>query len=197
MPPPPKFFATLGEWRGWLEKNHARKSELWVGFFRRASARPSLTWGESVDGALCFGWIDGVRSRLDEVRYMIRFTPRQPRSLWSEKNIRRAQQLSQEGCMHPAGLAAFQQRGQTSSPAYSAEQRKTAQLPPAYQKQFRLHPAAWEFFRAQAPGYQRMSSLWVISAQKQETQARRLDQLIACSARRQPIPALARPSPRK
>jgi uncharacterized protein YdeI (YjbR/CyaY-like superfamily) len=196
MPPKPRFFATPSDWRAWLEKHHASETELWVGFYKRDSGRPSITWPESVDGALCFGWIDGVRKSVNATSYMIRFTPRKPGSVWSEINIKRATELLREGLMHPAALAAFAKRGKSDSPAYSPEQRKTAKLPPHYEKQFRGQASAWEFFQSLAPGYQRLSSLWVISAKKEETKLKRLQMLIDYSLRRQLHPVLARPSKR-
>ena len=189
----PQFFATLAEWRAWLEVHHADTEQLWVGFYKRDSGRPSITWPESVDGALCFGWIDGVRHSIDAIRYKIRFTPRKPRSTWSAINIKRAKELSKLGVMHAAGLAAFEKRDGDKSAIYSYEQRKTARLPPAFEKQFRTHADAWAFFQSQAPWYQRTSALWVISAKKEDTRLRRLATLIDCSARRVNIPALSRP----
>jgi uncharacterized protein YdeI (YjbR/CyaY-like superfamily) len=194
MPPKPRFFASSADWRAWLEKHHASETELWVGFYKRDSGRPSITWPESVDGALCFGWIDGVRKSVDAASYMIRFTPRKPSSVWSAINIKRANELSKDGLMHSAGLEVFAKRAESDSPAYSPEQRKSAKLPPTYEKQFREHASAWEFFQSLAPGYQRLSSLWVISAKKEETKLKRLEMLIDYSSRRQLHPALARPS---
>jgi uncharacterized protein YdeI (YjbR/CyaY-like superfamily) len=194
MPPKPQFFATPSDWRTWLEKHYASKTELWVGFYKHDSGRPSITWPESVDGALCFGWIDGIRKSVDAASYMIRFTPRKPGSVWSEINVKRANELSKDGLMHAAGLAAFAKRKKSDSPAYSPEQRKIAKLPPAYEKKFCEQREAWEFFQSLAPGYQRLSSLWVISAKKEETKLKRLEMLIDYSARRQIHPALARPS---
>jgi len=194
MPPKPEFFAALADWRAWLEQHHARKEELWVGFYKRDSGTPSITWAESVDGALCFGWIDGVRHSIDEISYKIRFTPRKPRSTWSAVNIKRAKELSRLGLMHPLGLAAFQKRASDRSAIYSYEQRKTATLPAEFEKQFRGQPGAWKFFQAQAPWYRRVCSYWVISAKKEETKAKRLALLMECCARGKTIPQLARPS---
>src|SRR5262252_5983161 len=149
MPSKPKFFPTAADWRTWLEENHASREELWVGFYKRDSGRPSITWPESVDGALCFGWIDGVRKSIDATSYKIRFTPRKPRSIWSAINIKRAKELSKQGLMHSAGLAAFEKRDGDRSAIYAYEQRKTAKLPLDFQRQFRKQPEAWKFFRAQ------------------------------------------------
>lgn len=195
MPTPkPKFFATPADWRTWLEANHADAEELWVGFFKRESGRPSITWPESVDGALCFGWIDGVRKSIDTIRYTIRFTRRKPRSIWSAVNIRRAGELRKAGLMHPAGLAAFGKRDGDRSAIYAYEQRKTAKLPTDFEKQFRTKSEAWKFFRSQPPWYQRTSTYWVVSAKKEETRLKRLAILIDCSARGRNIPSLTRPS---
>ena len=189
-----KFFASPAEWRGWLEKHHVDTQELWVGFYKRASGRPSITWPEGVDGALCFGWIDGVRKSIDATSYKVRFTPRKPRSIWSAINIRRANELSQSGLMHSAGLAAFEKRDGDRSAIYAYEQRKAAKLPPAFEKKFRGNAEAWKFFQSQPPWYQRTSTYWVISAKKEETRLKRLATLIDCSARKRNIPSLNRPS---
>ncbi len=193
MPSKPQFFPSPSAWRAWLEEHHAETEELWVGLYKRESGRPSITWPEAVDGALRFGWIDGIRKSIDDISYKIRFTPRKPRSVWSAINVKRAAELSTLGLMHPAGQAAFQKRDGSRSEIYSYEQRKNAQLPAAYQRKFRIHPDAWKFFRAQAPGYQRVCSWWVISAKKEETRLKRLATLIEHSSHQRKIPALARP----
>jgi len=193
MLPKPQFFPSPSAWRAWLEQHHAETEELWVGLYKRESGRPSITWPEAVDGALCFGWIDGIRKSIDEVSYKIRFTPRKPRSVWSAVNLRRATELSTLGLMHPAGLAAFEKRDADRSEIYSYEQRKTAKLPAAYEKEFRSHVEAWKFFQSQPPGYQRICSWWVISAKKEETRRKRLAALIEHSEHQRKIPALARP----
>jgi len=194
MPPKPKFFATPAAWRAWLEAHYADTEELWVGLYKRDSGRPSITWPESVDGALCFGWIDGIRKSVDAASYMIRFTPRKPRSTWSAINIKRVGELSKSGLMHPAGTAAFKKRDGDRSAIYAYEQRKAAKLFPEFEKQFRKLNDAWKFFQSQAPWYQRTSSYWVISAKKEDTQRKRLAVLIDCCARGQKIPSL---NPRK
>jgi uncharacterized protein YdeI (YjbR/CyaY-like superfamily) len=192
--PAPRFFASPAEWRAWLEKYHAVAEELWVGLYKRQSGLPSITWPESVDGALCFGWIDGVRKSIDQVSYKIRFTPRKPRSIWSAINIKRAKELSKLGLMQAAGLAAFGKRDGDRSAIYAYEQRKSAKMPSNFEKQFRANAGAWAFFKAQAPWYQRTSTYWVISAKKEETRLKRLAILIDCSARLRPIPSLNRPT---
>ena len=186
----PLFFASLTEWRAWLEEHHAEVEELWVGFYKRDSGRPSITWPESVDGALCFGWIDGVRKSTDETSYKIRFTPRKPRSIWSAINIRRANELSKLGQMHPAGLAAFEKRDGDRSAIYAYEQRKSAKLPPEFEKKFRRQKDAWKFFQSRPPWYRRTSTYWVISAKREETREKRLAILIDCSSRNRNIPSL-------
>jgi uncharacterized protein YdeI (YjbR/CyaY-like superfamily) len=170
-----------------------RRKELWVGLYKRDSGRPSITWPESVDGALCFGWIDGVRKSVDTISYKIRFTPRKPRSIWSAINVKRATELSTLGWMHPTGLAAFEKRDEKRSGIYAYERRKAAKLPPAYEKQFRANKAAWTFFQAQAPWYRRTATYRVISAKKEETRLKRLASLIEDSAHERAIPALTRP----
>jgi uncharacterized protein YdeI (YjbR/CyaY-like superfamily) len=191
---PPKFFASPAEWRAWLEKHHADTQELWVGFYKRDSGRPSISWPEGVDGALCFGWIDGIRKSIDAISYKIRFTPRKPRSVWSAININRVAELSKSGLMHSAGLAAFEKRDDARSAIYAYEQRKTAKLPAPFEKKFREQAGAWKFFRSRPPWYQRTSTYWVISAKREETRLKRLATLIDCSAGKRNIPSLNRPS---
>jgi uncharacterized protein YdeI (YjbR/CyaY-like superfamily) len=197
MPSKPHFFPSLSAWRAWLEEHHAESKELWVGLYKKNSGRPSITWPEAVDGALCYGWIDGLRKSVDATSYKIRFTPRKPRSIWSAVNLKRASELSARGSMQAAGLLAFQKRKGKRSEIYSYEQRKVAKLPAAYEKEFRAHPAAWKFFRAQAPWYQRTTIWWVISAKKEETRFKRLAALIEDSEHQRSIPAMTRrPQPR-
>jgi uncharacterized protein YdeI (YjbR/CyaY-like superfamily) len=179
----PTFFATVAELRHWLDENHATASELLVGFYRRGSGKPSITWQELVDEELCFGWIDGVRKGIDEVSYANRITPRKPRSTWSATNIARANELIRLGRMHPAGLKAFERRTDERSAIYSYEQRKTATLDPKADRSFRANKKAWAFFQAQAPSYQRAAIWWAISAKREETRQKRLATLIGDSAR--------------
>ncbi len=178
----PTFFATAGELREWLERNHATAAELFVGFYRRGSGKPSITWQELVDEELCFGWIDGIRQGIDEVSYTNRITPRKPRSTWSAVNIARAQELIRLGRMHPAGLKAFERRTDERSAIYSYEQRKSARLERGAERSFRANQKAWTFFQAQAPGYRQAATWWVISAKREETRKKRLATLIADSA---------------
>jgi uncharacterized protein YdeI (YjbR/CyaY-like superfamily) len=176
------FFRSPAEFRRWLQKNHERVQELWVGFYKKESGRPSLTWPESVDEALCFGWIDGVRKRVDEISYTIRFTPRKAGSFWSPVNTRRVAELTKAGKMAPAGVAAFERRDHQRTRRYSYE-RTTARLTPAEARLMKASPGAWEFLRAQAPSYQRLAAWFVASARKPETRRRRLERLIAVCAR--------------
>jgi uncharacterized protein YdeI (YjbR/CyaY-like superfamily) len=193
----PKFFPSLSDWRAWLEEHHKKHQELWVGFYKRNSGRASITWPESVDGALCFGWIDGVRKSLDESSYVIRFTPRRPRSVWSAINIKRVGELTSLGMMRPAGIRAFEKRTGNRSEIYSYEQRKGAKLSGVYEKQFRARKKAWKFFQAQPPWYRRTSSWWVISAKKEETRLKRLARLIEDSEDERTIRELRRPAGRE
>lgn len=187
----PRYFASFAEWHAWLADNHARAGELLVGFHRRGSGRPSLTWPESVDGALCFGWIDGVRKRVDDERYTIRFTPRRERSIWSAVNIRRVAELERLGLMRAAGRAAFARRDADRSAIYSYE-RQTAAFTATEAKRLKTNAAAWKFFSAKPPWWKKAATHWVVSAKREETRARRLDTLIAeCSAGRD-IPPLRR-----
>jgi len=178
-----KFFATPGELRDWLEEFHHVEAELWVGLHKKTSGRPSITWPQLVDELLCFGWIDGVRKSIDDTSYIIRVTPRKSKSTWSAINIRRAAELSSAGAMRPTGLKAFEARTDDRSAIYSYEQRKTAKLTPAMDRQLHNNRKAWDFFRAQAPSYQRTVIFWVMNAKKEETRLRRLERVIRDSER--------------
>jgi uncharacterized protein YdeI (YjbR/CyaY-like superfamily) len=191
----PRFFKTPAEFRAWLEKNHARVSELLVGFYKKGSGKPSITWPEAVDQALCFGWIDSVRKGIDETSYMNRFTPRKPRSTWSEVNVKRATELIELGLMAPAGRKAFEAREERRTGIYSYEQRPQ-ELPTKYERKLRANGRAWETWRAQPPSYRKAATWWVISAKREETRERRLDSLIETSARGERIPALTPPARR-
>ena len=186
----PTFFATPADFRAWLERHHESDSELIVGFHKRGSGRPSITWPEAVDQALCFGWIDGVRRRIDDTSYSIRFTPRKARSIWSAVNIKRMKELADEGLVAPAGLAAFERRADDRSAIYSYEQRKAADLEADQERRLRADERAWAFFEAQPPSYRRAAIHWVTSAKKPQTRERRLAQLIDCSAAGEPVPPL-------
>src|SRR5262249_52161737 len=153
------FFSTPEEFRAWLDEHHADETELWVGFYKKGSGRPSITWPESVDEALCFGWIDGVRKSVDEESYANRFTPRRARSVWSAVNVKRVQELTELGRMRPAGLKAFAERAEERSGVYAYEQRGSAELGAEFEELFRANEAAWTFFRAQPAGY-RKTATW-------------------------------------
>jgi uncharacterized protein YdeI (YjbR/CyaY-like superfamily) len=174
----PLFFATQNDFRKWLEKNHRKETELVVGFWKVGSGKPSMTWSESVDQALCFGWIDGVRKSIDEISYQIRFTPRKPSSIWSAVNIKKIAALKKAGVMHEAGLAAFSNRKDSKSAIYSYEQAGSG-FSPAFEKQFKANKKAWKYFQELAPGYRKTSVNWVMSAKQEATQLKRLTQLIA------------------
>ena len=177
----PTFFATPDDFRRWLERNHDKASELLVGFYKKDSGRPSITWPESVDQALCFGWIDGVRKRIDDVSYTIRFTPRKRGSNWSAVNIRRVEELTKLELMQPAGLRAFELRTPEKSGIYAYE-NAPRELSAADAKKFRANKKAWAYFNAQAPSYRRVAIYWIMSAKREETRARRLALLIDDSA---------------
>jgi len=177
-----KFFKSPGDFRKWLEKYHASTQELWVGFYKKGSGHPSITWPESVDQALCFGWIDGIRKSVDDLSYTIRFTPRRPSSTWSSINIKRVEELSKQGLMQPAGLKAYQARKEYKSGIYSYEQR-SAELPAPYEKRLKQNKAAWDFFYTQPASYRKLAFWWVVSAKKEETRLKRLGKLIEESAR--------------
>ncbi len=189
--PKPRFFASPAEFRKWLEEHHATASELWVGYYKTSSGKPSITWPQSVDEALCFGWIDGVRKSLNDESYTIRFTPRKPGSTWSRVNIQRVAELSRLGRMQPSGLAVFQARDEKKTGLYSFE-RAAVKLDAAYENKLRANAKAWTFFQAQAPWYRRTASFWVMDAKREETRLKRLDQLIHDSAEGRTIPPLTR-----
>ena len=177
----PTFFATPEQFRAWLERNHEKTPELLVGFYKKDSGKPSITWPESVDEALSFGWIDGIRRRIDDESYSIRFTPRRKGSIWSAVNIRRMESLINAGRVSPAGMRAWEARDEARSRVYSFE-NAPRELPPADEKKFRANRKAWKFFSEQPPGYRRQMIFRVTSAKREETCARRLEKLIEASA---------------
>jgi len=181
------FFAKQEEYSDWLEENHASVGELWVGYFRKSTGRPSLTWSESVDVALCFGWIDGVRKTIDDQSYRIRFTPRKINSVWSAVNVKKVDTLIQLGKMKPAGLHVFHNR--SDAKGYSSENRNVP-LAREYEAQIMANKKAWTFFSNLAASYKRDSVWWVMSAKKEETRLKRLGILIASSEAGQKIPTL-------
>jgi uncharacterized protein YdeI (YjbR/CyaY-like superfamily) len=177
----PRFFKTPADFRAWMERHHVDVAELLVGFYKTGSAKPSVTWPESVNVALCFGWIDGVRRRIDETSYTIRFTPRKPTGTWSVVNVKRFAELEKSGLMTPAGRKAFENRKAAKTGIYAYEQESAAEFDPAFEKQFRAHTRAWKFFQSQAPWYRRTATHWVVRAKQAETRSRRLEQLIDVS----------------
>jgi uncharacterized protein YdeI (YjbR/CyaY-like superfamily) len=177
----PKFFKSPSAFRKWLEAHHASSKELWVGFYKKGSGKPSITWPESVDEALCFGWIDGIRKSIDEEGYMIRFTPRKPTSVWSAVNIRNIEKLIKENRMLPAGVKAFGVRKENRSGIYSYEQR-SAELVEPYLGELKRNKTAWKFFQSQPAGYRKQMNWWVVSAKQEETRLKRLAKLIEESA---------------
>ena len=156
----PLYFASPREWRKWLTLHHRTARELWVGFYKRQTGKPSLTWPESVDEALCYGWIDGLRKGVDDERYVIRFTPRRPDSTWSKVNIGRVEELTRTGRMRQAGVKAFRLRTEAKSGTYTYEQRETAKLRKRDEAELKRHPAAWQYFSSRPPGYRRLASFW-------------------------------------
>ena len=193
----PIFFATPEAWRAWLEEHHAAAAEVVVGFYKRTSKRPSITWPESVDQALCFGWIDGVRRSVDAERYTIRFSPRKARSIWSSVNIKRMGELLTLDLVQPAGRAAFDARDAKRSGIYSYEARVHAAFDADAERRFRSNARGWSFFSAQAPWYRRTATHWVTSARREATRRARLETLITHSAAGRRIPPLDRAAPAK
>jgi len=191
VPPKPLFFATPADWRRWLARHHKSERELWVGFHKRVTGRPSITWPESVDEALCVGWIDGLRKSLDADTYMIRFTPRRSGSNWSLVNVNRVKALIQEGRMKRAGAKAFDARKDDKTVYRFEQQRNQARFSRAMVQQFKTDAAAWAFFQAQPPGYRRIAAFYVISAKQEPTRQRRLEILIALSKKQQRIGLLS------
>jgi uncharacterized protein YdeI (YjbR/CyaY-like superfamily) len=184
------YFASTAEWRDWLREHHALATEVLVGFHKRRTGAPSLTWSESVDEALCFGWIDGVRKRLDDDRYTIRFTPRKPTSTWSAVNVAKMNELEAAGRMTAAGRAAFRRRREDRTATYSYEQRHLAAFDLAAERRFRANRKAWSYWQAQAPSYRKNATFWVMSAKRAETRERRLSKLIEDSAAGRTVPPL-------
>ena len=186
----PRFFRNQSEFAKWLEKNHDRATEVWVGYYKKKSGRKGITWPESVEVALRFGWIDSVRRGINEDSYTNRFTPRRPGSNWSAVNIKKAQELIELGLMHPAGKKAFEARTDARSGVYSYEQRHAAKLDGEQERSFRRNNKAWEFFQSRSPSYRTSAIYWVTTAKKEETRKRRLATLIECSAKSETVPPL-------
>ena len=176
------YFGSPREFRAWLEQHHDSAGEVWLGYWKKHTGKPSLTWSQAVDEALCFGWIDGVVRRVDDERHVQRFTPRKPASNWSAVNIAKVEQLRAAGRMRPGGEAAFALRREDKSGVYSYEQRHEAALEPDHEARFRANSPAWEYWSAAPRGYRTTATWWVVSAKQPETRERRLGQLIEDSA---------------
>ena len=174
------FFPHQSDFRKWLQENHTTVTELIVGFYKVDSGKPSLTWSQSVDEALCFGWIDGVRRSIDHESYCIRFTPRKPKSIWSAVNINKIEDLISKGLMQPAGLAAYKKREESNSKIYAYEQA-SVQFSDDFEIAFQANHKAWDFFKKQAPSYQKLAINWVMSAKQEITQVSRFEKLIKFS----------------
>jgi len=183
----PTFFRTAADFRAWLEANHAAAEQLLVGFRKVSSGQPSMRWPESVDEALCFGWIDGVRKRIDDQSYQIRFTPRRPGSIWSLVNISKVEQLLAQGRMRPPGIAAFEARTTKKTGVYAFERDQPAELTKAEMLVFRSNKVAWSYFESAPPSYRQVMLHWVVTAKRTATRERRLSQLIRASAEQRRI----------
>src|SRR6476620_9772053 len=188
-----KFFKSPPDFRKWLADNHASQTELWVGFYKRAAGKASITWPQSVDEALCFGWIDGLRKSVDADSYMIRFTPRRKTSTWSKVNAKRMPELIAAGRVKPAGLAAWEARLAHKTGIYLFEQTGDTPFAAPFEKRFKANAKAWEFFAAQPPGYRKIATRYVMSAKQEATRERRLELLIKDSAAGRRIGPLRRP----
>jgi uncharacterized protein YdeI (YjbR/CyaY-like superfamily) len=174
----PKFFHTQEDFRRWLEENHEKETELIVGFYNVKSGKPTMTWSEAVDQALCFGWIDGVRRKVDDESYSNRFTPRRASSNWSAVNIEKVRVLTEKGLMMPAGIAAYEKRREDKSVVYSYE-NESKQFSAEFEKRFRANEKAWGFYEKQANYYKKLMTGWVMGAKQEATRERRLEKLIA------------------
>lgn len=192
----PLAFERSTDLRAWFRKNHSKASELWIRFYRLESGRPSVTYPEALDEALCAGWIDGIRKRADDESYIMRFSPRNPKSNWSTVNIRKAEALIASGRMTPAGLRSFEGRKASAEERYSYENRPH-DLPADAVAAFKRDKKAWKFWREQPPGYRRTVTWWIVSAKRSETRARRVALLIEHSRKSERIPPLVSPTRRK
>ena len=192
----PMFFESDQDFRQWLEQNHAQEMVLLVGFYKKGAGKPSMTYEQAVNQALCFGWIDGVGGKIDDQRYTIRFARRKPHSIWSQVNLKRIDKLIAAGLMHPYGLEVFKTRDLSKQNSYAREQ-ETIELSADDEAQFRANPPAWEFFQAQSPSYRKNATWWVISAKQGATRLKRLATLIEDSAAGHKIKALTPKSKRE
>jgi uncharacterized protein YdeI (YjbR/CyaY-like superfamily) len=182
----PIYFNNQEEFREWLEKNHKTETELLVGYYKVGSGMPGMSWSQSVDQALCFGWIDGIRRSIDKERYCIRFTPRKPTSIWSKINIDKIGELKKKGLMNPSGLAAFFNR-KTSKSGICSFENDPAKLSESLEAGFKVNKSAWDFFKLQAPSYQKMIIHWIMSAKQENTRLIRLQKLIKASEKQSRI----------
>lgn len=178
----PTFFETGAAFRKWLDKHHHKAEELLVGYYKVGSGKKSMSWSESVDEAICYGWIDGVRKTIDEERYTIRFTPRKHKSIWSAVNVKKVEDLTREGRMMPAGIAAFNKREMERTAIYTYERADPLQLSEAYEQQLRANQKAWEFYQKMAPSYRKLTAHWIMSGKQEATRDKRLAELIRDSA---------------
>jgi uncharacterized protein YdeI (YjbR/CyaY-like superfamily) len=179
----PIFFKNQASLRAWFEQHHTTETELLVGYYKVDTKRASITWSQSVDEAICFGWIDGIRRSIDQESYCIRFTPRRPGSNWSQVNIKKAEELTKQGLMCKAGLEAFSKRRAVDPPEYSYESDKQVLLHESMEKQFRQNKRAWDYFQAEAPSYRKITIRWVMGAKQENTRLVRLSELIgSCEA---------------
>jgi uncharacterized protein YdeI (YjbR/CyaY-like superfamily) len=186
----PVYFKTTGDFRKWLNRNYDKAAELLVGFYKVKSNQQSITWSESVDQALCFGWIDGVRRSIDGERYCIRFTPRKATSTWSAININKVKDLSARGLMHPAGISAFEKRKENKSRIYSYE-KETVTLPDKLENIFKSNKKAWQFFSKMPASYKRPAIHWVMSAKREDTRQKRFNELVTDSEKEKKIKILS------
>ncbi len=189
-PTSPRFFRTQAGLRAWFEKNHDAGGELWVGYYKKGTGLPSVTWPESVDAALCFGWIDGLKKSVDQKSYTLRFTPRRKRSHWSARNLGRMKELIAEGLVAEPGLAAYERRDRRNEKQASYEQSGEMSLPSEYEGRLKANPAAWEYFRNARPSYRKQVIWWIVSAKREDTRRRRLGILIESCAEGDVIPPL-------
>ncbi|MCE7067132.1 YdeI family protein [Dyadobacter sp. CY326] len=173
----PLFFAKQSDFREWLEKNHDKETELFVGFYKVASGKPSMTWSQSVDEALCFGWIDAVRKSIDGESYMIRFTRRKSTSIWSNVNIKKIEELTAKGLMHPAGIEAFRHRTESKSGIYAFEKDEVS-LPKEFEDEFKASQRAWAWFENMPASYRKHAIHWIMDAKQEVTRKSRLEELI-------------------
>ncbi len=176
-----KFFKNPALLRKWFEKNHEKSTEQWIGYYKKATKKPSITWDESVEEALCFGWIDGLRKSIDDTAYKIRFTPRKPNSFWSLKNMKTMDLLIKEKRMKPAGMAIFEKRKEENTGVYAFEQKVFTELPKDYVALFKTNKKAWSYFDRQAPSYKKLAIYWVVSAKQEKTRDKRINDLIEAS----------------